>query len=217
MNDRAWISGEQTTIPASARRLGWSRTPTASTSTSVGTPFTAAEVADRSGACIAQGLAALGVAAGERVAALLENSAEGHARLVGDRCAAATSPCRSTPCTRASTSVTNCTTRARTCSWSSGPLADRVAAVVDDLPGLRHVIVVEDDDPTEESRESVSTVGVVVHPWDESARRRREPSPTSPSARRTSGRSSTPAAPPGPRRAACSATATTRRSTSQIG
>jgi len=164
VNDRAWISGEQTTIPALLdARL--EQDPDSQYLDVCGTPFTAAEVADRS-ARIAQGLAALGVAQGERVAALLENSAEGMlawwGSVRGGHVAVPINTAYKGEYLRHQLhdSGSNVLVVQRS-------LADRVAAVVDDLPGLRHVIVVEDDDPAEGSRELVSTASVAVHPWDE--------------------------------------------------
>ena len=164
MNDRAWISGEQTTIPA----LLDARLEQDADSQYLdvcGTQFTAAEVEDRS-ARIAQGLAALGVVQGERVAALLENSAEGMlawwGSVRGGHVAVPINTAYKGEYLRHQLhdSGSNVLVVQRS-------LADRVAAVMDDLPGLRHVIVVEDDDPAEGSRELVSTAGVSVHPWDE--------------------------------------------------
>ena len=46
-------------------------------------------------------------------------------------------------------------------------LADRVAAVIDDLPDLEHVIVVDDREEPGAGRRSSPTAKVTVHEWDE--------------------------------------------------
>ena len=173
MTDRTWISGEQTTIPALLdARL--ERTPTASTSTCAAPssprprwrtpPRGSPRASPRSASRRAIGWPAL-----------LENSPEAMLAWWG---VGARRPRRRADQHRVQGRVPAPparTTRGRPCSWSSGRLADRVAAVIDDLPDLRHVIVVEDDDAAEASDEvSASAAGARESTVGRPARRGRE-------------------------------------------
>jgi crotonobetaine/carnitine-CoA ligase len=138
-----WISGEQHTIPSLLeRRLD--SDPDSPYLDVCGTAFTAADVYDRS--CrIANGLAALGLQRGERVASLLDNSPAAVLAWWG----VVLGGFVSVPINTAYKGR-----YLRHQLHDSGAsvlvvqrsLADRATAVVDDLPDLRHVIVVEDDD-----------------------------------------------------------------------
>lgn len=163
-----WISGEQHTIPSLLdRRL--EDDPHSEYLDVGGTRFTAAEVNDR--ACrIANGLAALGVQPGERVASLLENSPAAMlawwGTVRGGRVAVPVNTAYKGGYLRHQLHDSGASVLI-----VQRDLADRAAAVVDDLPDLRHVVVVDDEPPVggEPSPDGDGLAGtrVDLHRWDE--------------------------------------------------
>jgi crotonobetaine/carnitine-CoA ligase len=168
MSQNTWIGGEQITIPELLdARL--ESDPDGQYLDVGGTTFTAAEVDDRS--CrIAQGFAALDVGKGDRVATLLENAPPAMLTWWG----AVRGGHVAVP---VNTAYKGQYLRHQLHDSGSSvlvvqrSLAHRAAAVVDELPELRHVIVVEDDDdPADETASGGPTIdearGVTVHSWD---------------------------------------------------
>jgi crotonobetaine/carnitine-CoA ligase len=163
-----WISGEQHTIPSLLdRRL--EDDPHSEYLDVCGTRFTAAEVNDR--ACrIANGLAALGVQPGERVASLLENSPAAMlawwGTVRGGRVAVPVNTAYKGSYLRHQLHDSGASVLI-----VQRDLADRAAAVLDDLPDLRHVVVVDDEPPAggEPSPDGARLAGarVPLHRWDE--------------------------------------------------
>jgi crotonobetaine/carnitine-CoA ligase len=140
---RTWISEEQSTIPQLLEaRLD--SDPDGEYLDVCGAKFSAAEV--NAVACrVANGLAGLGVRPGERVATLVENSAEAMLSWWG----AVRGGHVAVP---VNTAYKGQYLRHQLHDSGSGvlivqrSLADRAAAVIDDLPDLRHVIVIDDED-----------------------------------------------------------------------
>ncbi|MCU1378432.1 MAG: AMP-dependent synthetase and ligase [Acidimicrobiales bacterium] len=143
MSDRTWVSDEQHTIPALLEaRLA--SDPHGEYLDVCGSQFTAADVNDT--ACrIANGLAGLGVRPGERVASLVENSAEAMlswwGAIRGGHVAVPVNTAYKGQYLRHQLHDSGSSVLIVQRS-----LADRAAAVVDELPDLRHVIVIDDED-----------------------------------------------------------------------
>lgn len=164
MNTAGWISGEQHTIPSLLEaRLG--SDPDSEYLDVCGVVFTAAEVNDR--ACrIANGLAALGAVQGDRVATLLDNSAEAMLAWWG----AVRGGFVAVPVNTAYKGQ-----YLRHQLHDSGAsilivqrgLVDRYAAIAADLPDLHHVIVLEDDQPPETAAESLAQGTADIHGWSD--------------------------------------------------
>ena len=167
MTDRTWISGDQTTIPALLdARL--ESDPDSEYLDVCGTKFTAAQVDDTTSR-LAQGLASLGVAQGDRVAGLLENSPAAMlawwAAVRGGHVAVPINTAYKGEYLRHQLHDSGSTVLVVQRS-----LADRVAAVIDDLPDLRHVIVVDDEDAadaSDDARGIGSPAHATVHQWDD--------------------------------------------------
>jgi crotonobetaine/carnitine-CoA ligase len=127
--------------------------------------FTAAEV-NATASRLANALHALGVRPGDRVANLVENSPEGLLSWFG----AIRGGSIAVPINTAykgqylrhqlGDSGARVVVVQRT-------LVDRVAAVIDDLPDLEHVIVVDDREEPSAGQEISPTAKVTVHEWDE--------------------------------------------------
>jgi crotonobetaine/carnitine-CoA ligase len=143
MSDRIWISEDQHTIPQLLEaRL--ESDPDGEYLDVCGAKYTAAQV-DEVACRMANGLAGLGVRSGDRVASLIENSAEAMLSWWGSiRGGHVAVPIN--------TAYKGQYLRHQLHDSGSSvlivqrSLADRAAAVVDDLPDLRHVIVVDDED-----------------------------------------------------------------------
>jgi crotonobetaine/carnitine-CoA ligase len=144
-----WIADEQHSIPSLLeRRLATD--PNSEYLDICGEKFTAAQVSDS--ACrIANGLAALGIRPGDRVATLIENSAEAMlswwGAIRGGHVAVPVNTAYKGQYLRHQLSDSGATALIVQRS-----LSDRAAAVVDDLPDLRHVVVVDDGPPSEGAR-----------------------------------------------------------------
>jgi carnitine-CoA ligase len=155
----AWISEEQHTIPwFLERRL--EADPDSEYLDVCGAKFTAAEVND--GACrISNSLAALGVQQGERVASLLENSAEAvlawWGAIRGGYVAVPVNTAYKGQYLRHQLHDSEASVLIVQRS-----LADRAAAVVKDLPAMRHVVIVEDDEPVAEHGGAASEAATVA-------------------------------------------------------
>jgi crotonobetaine/carnitine-CoA ligase len=162
LNDHSWRSGEQFTIPVLLeRRLD--RDPDGPYIDVTGTSFTAAEVNDI--ACrIANGLAALGVQQGDRVATLLENSPEavlawwGIVR--GGRVAVPINTAYKGSYLRHQ--LHDC---GATVLIVQRSLAARAAAVAGELPDLRHVLIVDDADAATGAGWDAPPAGIAVGTW----------------------------------------------------
>ncbi len=164
MNSAGWISGDQHTIP-SLLEARLASDPDSEYLDVCGVVFTAAEVNDR--ACrIANGLAALGAVQGDRVATLLDNSAEAMLAWWG----AVRGGFVAVPVNTAYKGR-----YLRHQLHDSGAsilivqrgLVERYAAIAADLPDLRHVIVVEDDQPPETGSEARAAVKSDIHGWSD--------------------------------------------------
>ncbi|MGH9273052.1 MAG: AMP-binding protein, partial [Acidimicrobiales bacterium] len=162
MSTAGWISGDQHTIP-SLLEARLETDPDSEYLDVCGDAFTATEVNDR--ACrIANGLAALGVAPGDRVATLLENSPEAMLAWWG----AVRGGFVAVPVNTAYKGQ-----YLRHQLHDSGAsvlilqrsLADRYQAIAGDLPEVRHVVVVDDDPSSDGNAVSGGTSGVVEHGW----------------------------------------------------
>jgi len=169
VNERTWISGEQWTIPSLLeRRL--ETDPHTEYLDVCGTAFSAAQVDDA--ACrIANGLATLGVQPGDRVATLIENSPEAMLAWWGSvRGGHVAVP--------VNTAYKGHYLRHQLRDAAAGvlivqrSLADRATAVLDELPELRHLIVVDDGEDPPDRTEPLSEplkepLTVTVHGWSE--------------------------------------------------
>ncbi len=164
MTESTWISGEQHTITSLLdRRLA--DDPDSQYLDVCGVTFTAAEV-NTTASRLANALSELGVRPGDRVANLLENSPEGLLSWFG----AIRGGSIAVPINTAykgqylrhqlGDSGARVVVVQRT-------LADRVAAVIDDLPDLEHVIVVDDREEPGAGQAVAPTAKVTVHEWDE--------------------------------------------------
>ena len=164
MTESTWISGEQHTITSLLdRRLA--DDPDSQYLDVCGVTFTAAEV-NTTASRLANALSELGVRPGDRVANLLENSPEGLLSWFG----AIRGGSIAVPINTAykgqylrhqlGDSGARVVVVQRT-------LADRVAAVIDDLPDLEHVIVVDDREEPGAGQAVSPTAKVTVHEWDE--------------------------------------------------
>jgi crotonobetaine/carnitine-CoA ligase len=143
MSDRIWISEDQHTIPQLLEaRL--ESDPDGEYLDVCGAKYTAAQV-DEVACRMANGLAGLGVRPGDRVASLIENSAEAMlswwGSIRGGHVAVPINTAYKGQYLRHQLHDSGSTVLIVQRS-----LADRAAAVVDDLPDLRHVIVVDDED-----------------------------------------------------------------------
>jgi crotonobetaine/carnitine-CoA ligase len=174
MTAHGWISGAQHTIPGLLEaRL--ETDPDSQYLDVCGDAFTAAEV-DHAACRIANGLAELGVVQGERVATLLENSSEALLAWWG----AVRGGFVAVPVNTAYKGQ-----YLRHQLHDSGAsvlivqrsLLDRFTAIEGDLPGIRHVVVVEDDDPIEGAAVATSVLSTTGHEWADLLRS----DPTSPS------------------------------------
>jgi crotonobetaine/carnitine-CoA ligase len=162
VSDRAWINSEQQTIPALLEgRL--ETDPHGEYLDVCGAKFSAAEVNDV--ACrVANALAAEGLRAGERVATLLDNSAEAMLAWWG----AVRGGYVAVPVNTAYKGQ-----YLRHQLHDSGAsavivqrsLADRVAAVAEQLPSLRHVIIVDDEETDQAKGEAVPDISTTQHRW----------------------------------------------------
>jgi crotonobetaine/carnitine-CoA ligase len=137
-----WIGGDQHTIP-SLLEARLESDPHGAYLDVCGDAFTAAEVDDR--ACrIANGLAALGVAPGERVATLLENSAEAMlawwGAVRGGFVAVPVNTAYKGQYLRHQLHDSGATVLI-----AQRSLLDRYTAIAGDLPDVRHVVVVDDE------------------------------------------------------------------------
>ena len=168
MSNSAWVGGAQTTIPALLEaRL--ESDPDGEYLDVCGTKFTAAQVDDH--ACrIAQGLASLGVQPGDRVATLLENSPEAMlawwGAVRGGHVAVPVNTAYKGQYLRHQLADSGSTVLIVQRS-----LAGRAAAVVDELPDLGHVVVVDDGDAADtddtDAGPSLDDSGTVAtHAWD---------------------------------------------------
>jgi crotonobetaine/carnitine-CoA ligase len=155
VSDTVWISGEQHTIAELLeRRL-------ASDATSeyldiCGTKLTAADVAD-TGARLANALVQLGIGKGDRVATLIENSAEANLAWWGIVLAGAIAVPINTAYKGEYLRHQLADSGSRVL-FVEADLAERAAAVVDQLDDLEHVVVVAPDAP--------AMAGVKTHTWD---------------------------------------------------
>jgi crotonobetaine/carnitine-CoA ligase len=168
VSNSAWVGGAQTTIPALLEaRL--ESDPDGEYLDVCGTKFTAAQVDDH--ACrIAQGLASLGVQPGDRVATLLENSPEAMlawwGAVRGGHVAVPVNTAYKGQYLRHQLADSGSTVLIVQRS-----LAGRAAAVVDELPDLGHVVVVDDGDAADtddtDAGPSLDDSGTVAtHAWD---------------------------------------------------
>jgi carnitine-CoA ligase len=162
MTDGTWRGGEQHTIPSLlARRLD--SDPDSEYLDVCGTAFTAAEVHDRSNR-IATGLTALRVQPGDRVATLLENSPEGvlawWGAVRGGQVAVPINTAYKGRYLRHQLHDSGASVLIVQRS-----LAGRLAGLEGQLPDLRHVVVLEDDDSSPEGE--AEDVGFELHPWAE--------------------------------------------------
>jgi carnitine-CoA ligase len=161
LNDHSWRSGEQFTIPALLERRLESD-PDGPYIDVVGTTFTAAEVNDT--ACrIANGLAALGVQQGDRVATLLENSPEAMLAWWGIvRGGHVAVPINT------AYKGTYLRHQLHDCGASvlivQRSLAARAAAIAGELPQLRHVLIVDDEQDVDSGWDA-PPAGVAVGTW----------------------------------------------------
>jgi crotonobetaine/carnitine-CoA ligase len=161
LNDHSWRSGEQFTISALLeRRLD--HDPDGPYIDVTGTSFTAAQVNDT--ACrIANGLAALGVQQGDRVATLLENSPEAMLAwwgiVRGGRVAVPINTAYKGTYLRHQ--LHDCGASVLIVQRS---LAARAAAIAGELPHLRHVLIV-DDEPGVDSGWDAPPAGIAVGTW----------------------------------------------------
>jgi crotonobetaine/carnitine-CoA ligase len=164
VTEATWISGEQHTITSLLdRRLA--DDPDSQYLDVCGVTFTAAEV-NTTASRLANALSELGVRPGDRVANLVENSPEGLLSWFG----AIRGGSIAVPINTAykgqylrhqlGDSGARVVVVQRT-------LADRVAAVIDDLPDLEHVIVVDDREEPGAGQAVSPTPKVTVHEWDE--------------------------------------------------
>jgi crotonobetaine/carnitine-CoA ligase len=165
----AWTGGAQTTIPALLEaRL--ETDPDGEYLDVCGIKFTAAQVDDH--ACrIAQGLASLGVQPGDRVATLLENSPEAMlawwGAVRGGHVAVPVNTAYKGQYLRHQLADSGSTVLIVQRS-----LAGRAAAVVDELVDLRHVVVIDDadesDDPDGDANPSLADARTVAsHAWEQ--------------------------------------------------
>jgi carnitine-CoA ligase len=162
LNDHSWRSGEQFTIPGLLeRRLD--RDPDGPYIDVLGTSFSAAEVNDT--ACrIANGLGALGVQQGDRVATLLENSPEAMLAwwgiVRGGRVAVPINTAYKGSYLRH---------QLHDCGASvlivQRNLAARAAAIAGELPDLRHVLIVDDAGNDTASGWDAPPPGISVGTW----------------------------------------------------
>ncbi|MCU1353008.1 MAG: AMP-dependent synthetase and ligase, partial [Acidimicrobiales bacterium] len=162
MAKRAWIGGDQRTIP-SLLEARLDADPDGEYLDVCGTKLSAAEVHDT--ACrVAGGLAALGVVAGDRVATLLENSPEAMLAWWG----AVIGGFVAVP---VNTAYKGRYLRHQLHDSGSSvlivqrSLAGRAAEVVADLPDLRHVVIVDDDETDAATAVELPPGAVAVHPW----------------------------------------------------
>jgi crotonobetaine/carnitine-CoA ligase len=143
VTDQIWISDEQHTIP-SLLEARLASDPDGEYLDVCGSKFTAAEV-DAVACRVANGLAGLGVQPGERVASLIENSAEAMlswwGAIRGGHVAVPVNTAYKGQYLRHQLHDSGATVL-----LVQRSLADRAAAVVDDLPDLRHVVVIDDED-----------------------------------------------------------------------
>jgi crotonobetaine/carnitine-CoA ligase len=143
VTEQTWISDEQHTIPSLLdRRLD--SDPDSEYLDVCGAKFSAADV-DAVACRMANGLAGLGVRPGDRVATLVENSAEAMlswwGAIRGGHVAVPVNTAYKGQYLRHQLHDSGSSVLVVQRS-----LADRAAAVVDELPDLRHVIVIDDED-----------------------------------------------------------------------
>ena len=164
MTERSWVSGEQHTITALLdRRLA--DDPDSQYLDVCGATFTAAEV-NTTASKLANALRELGVRPGDRVANLIENSPEAllswWGAIRGGSIAVPINTAYKGQYLRhqLGDSGARVVIVQRT-------LADRIGAVLDDLPELEHVIIVDDREEPGVGQEIAPTAKVAVHEWDE--------------------------------------------------
>lgn len=153
--DRVWIDGEQETV-VDLLRARVEGDPDAEYLDVCGTKLSAAEVADTA-ARLGGALAGFGVAPGDRVATLIENSAEAMLSwwgvVVGGAVAVPINTAYKGDYLRHQLADSG----ARVLVVEAD-LAERVERIADEVPSLEHVVVIGDARPQ---------VGVPVHPWGE--------------------------------------------------
>jgi crotonobetaine/carnitine-CoA ligase len=164
VTERSWISGEQHTITSLLdRRLA--DDPDSQYLDVCGVTFTAAEV-NTVASKLANALKTLGIGPGDRIASLIENSPEAllawWGAIRGGSIAVPVNTAYKGQYLRhqLGDSAARVVIVQRT-------LADRVAAVVDDLPDLEHVIVVDDREAPSAGHDVAPTPNVAVHEWDD--------------------------------------------------
>ncbi|MGH8976650.1 MAG: AMP-binding protein, partial [Acidimicrobiia bacterium] len=164
MSDTSWISDEQHTITALLdRRVA--DDPDSQYLDVCGVTFTAAEVS-RTASRLANALHDLGVRPGDRVANLVENSPEGllswWGAIRGGSIAVPINTAYKGQYLRHQLGDAG----ARVVVVQR-TLADRISAVIDDLPDLEHVIVVDDREEPGAGDEVAATEKVTVHEWND--------------------------------------------------
>jgi crotonobetaine/carnitine-CoA ligase len=164
VTEQPWIGGEQHTITSLLdRRLA--ADPDSQYLDVCGVTFTAADV-NRTASKLANSLHELGVRPADRVASLIENSPEAllswFAAIRGGAIAVPINTAYKGQYLRhqLSDSGARVVLVQRT-------LADRVAAVIGDLPELEHVIVVDDREEPDAGQPIDATAKVAVHEWDQ--------------------------------------------------
>jgi carnitine-CoA ligase len=164
VTERSWISGEQHTITSLLdRRLA--DDPDSQYLDVCGVTFTAAEV-NSVASKLANALRVLGVRSGDRVASLIENSPEALLSWWG-------AIRRGSIAVPINTAYKGHYLRHQLADSGARvvivqrTLAERIAAVIDDLPDLEHVIVVDDREEPGAGHDVAPTPKVAVHEWDE--------------------------------------------------
>ena len=157
-----WLSGEQTTVGhLLARRLD--HDPDGPYLDVCGTVLTAGEV-DATARRLAAALAELGVGPGDRVATLVENSAEAALAWWGAVTAGAIAVPVNTAYKGEYLRHQLADSGSRVVVVEAG-LASRVAAVADQIATLDHVVVIEGDDPDHGAGPGLT--GVTTHRWSD--------------------------------------------------
>jgi crotonobetaine/carnitine-CoA ligase len=164
VNAQSWVSGEQHTITALLdRRL--SEDPDSQYLDVCGASFTAAEV-NTTASKLANSLRELGVRQGDRVANLIENSPKAllswWGAIRGGSIAVPINTAYKGQYLRhqLGDSGARVVIVQRT-------LAERIGSVLDDLPELEHVIIVDDHEEPGAGQDVAPTAKVTVHEWDD--------------------------------------------------
>jgi crotonobetaine/carnitine-CoA ligase len=153
--DRVWIAGEQETV-ADLLRGRLERDPDAEYLDVCGTKHSAAEVADVAGR-LSGALAGFGIVAGDRVATLIENSAEAMLAWWGIVVGGAVAVPINTAYKGEYLRHQLADSGARVLVVEAD-LAERAERIADEIPSLERIIVIGDAAPS---------VRVPVHPWAE--------------------------------------------------